>query len=323
MDTVAADAVDTKDAGTVDEAAYTDAVARLCDRYGVTADSRVVELDGPAERIHYLAAGDGPPLLALHGLGATSAIWVPVLADLADSFRVVVPDRPGRGLSTPVDYRTLSFRSFGVAYLRGLLDELGVDETAVVANSLGGFQAFALAVDHPGRVSRLCPVGAPVGLSRQLPMAYRLFGLPVVGRWLFDRMREGSVADWRETTREMDVVDDAAIPDEVLEVRLLGDHLPGNRESLWSLVDAMGSVRGLDPSLDLRDGLGGIDAPTRFVWGTADAFWPPAVGRSAVDSMPDAEMVVLDDHGHVPWLEPGDAAIEATLGFLTDEDGSA
>lgn len=305
----------------VDEATFLDALDRLCDHYEVTVESRFCALDGPADRVHYLTAGEGPPLLCLHGLGATAGIWVPAFPALAEHFSVVAPDRPGRGLSTPVDYRETGLREFGVEYLVGLLDELGIEEAAVVANSLGGFQALALAADHPDRVSRLCLAGAPAGLSLDLPFSFRLLGLPVVGRWLFDRMREGSVKAWRESTRRMDVVDDSAIPDVAFEVRLLGDHLSGNRGSLWSLVDAMGSMRGLDPSLDLRDDLPGIGTPTRFVWGAEDAFWPPGVGRAAAESMPDSGLVVLDDHGHVPWLEPGTDAVEAMLAFLVDGNG--
>lgn len=306
-------------ADAADPAAFEDAVERLAAHYDVTADSRFVDLGGPAGRIHYLTAGDGPPLLALHGLGATGAIWLPVFADLTERFTVIAPDRPGRGLSTPVDYRETGFGEFGVEYLVALLDALGIDETAVVANSLGGFQALALARDHPERVSRCCLVGGAAGLSRSQPLAFRLFGIPVVGRWLFDRMREESVDDWRETTREMDVVDDSAIPDEAFEVRLRGDFQPGNRESLWSLLDSLVALRGFDPALDLRGDLPTIETPTRFVWGSEDAFWPPDVGWEAVESVPNADLVVLDDHGHVPWLEPGDEAIRAMLTFLDAE----
>ena len=62
---------------------------------------------------------------------------------------------------------------------------------------------------------------------------------------------------------------------------------------------------------DLREEIVAIEQPTAFIWGAEDYYWPPDVGRRLADRMADAEFHALDDHGHGPWLEPGDEA--ATL----------
>lgn len=298
---------------------FLDAVEAVCDHYGVEAESKYANLPDPADRVHYLTAGTGPPLLLLHGLSTTGASWLPAFGALTDQFTVYAPDRPGRGLSTTVDYRETGFREFGVSYVVELLDALGIEETAVMGNSLGGFQTLALTLDHPERVTRQCLVGAPAGLSTDVPVFLRLLDLPVLGDWLFDYSKAETVAEARRTYRQMNVEDDSALPDAYFRPGVVGEDLPGQRESLRSLLETLGSLRGMNPQFDLTDRLPGIETPTRFVWGTEDYFWPPEVGRPVVDRMPDADLVVLDGHGHTPWLEPGDEAVEAALAFLTGE----
>lgn len=316
------------------ETPYLEALGSVCEHYDVDVRSRVVESEtvraaatvptgahgrSPHDsRIHYLTAGAGPPLLLLHGLSSTAAAWIPMLAALSEHFTVYAPDRPGRGLSTPVDYGATAVREFLVAYLVEFLDAIGIEETAVVGNSLGGFQTLALTADFPERVTGQCLVGAPAGLSRSLPFAARLLCLPVLGGWLMTRHRDETVAEARASLRQMDVADDGALPDVYFEPGLIGEALAGQHESLRTLVPALMSVWGVRRRGDLRAEVIGMETPTRFVWGAEDAFWPPAVGEAVVREMPAGELVVLEGHGHMPWLEPGDAAADATLAFLRD-----
>jgi pimeloyl-ACP methyl ester carboxylesterase len=300
---------------------YLDALAEVCDYYDVDAESKYVELSDPASKVHYLTAGEGPPLLALHGLGATATIWVPMFDALTDRFTVYAPDRPGRGLSTAVDYRETGFREFGVEYVADFLDAVGVEETAVMGNSLGGFQALALTVDHPERVDRLCVLGAPAGLSLDVPLFLRSFDVPVVGEWLFDYFEDESVADARRTHRQINVADDSALPDVYFRPGIVGEGLPGQRQSLWSLLETLGNFWGVYAQFDLREAVREIETPTRFVWGTEDYFWPPSVGRPVASAMPNADFVTLHDHGHTPWLEPDDEATGPAVGFLAGEIG--
>jgi pimeloyl-ACP methyl ester carboxylesterase len=58
------------------------------------------------------------------------------------------------------------------------------------------------------------------------------------------------------------------------------------------------------------------DRQFRFVWGSADYYWEPAVGRAVAGRMPDAGFHELPDHGHTPWLEPGEAVATRVRTFL-------
>ncbi len=105
-------------------------------------------------KIRYLDwGGDGPPLLALHGL-ASSAHWYDIVAPmLRDRFHIISPDQRGHGQTTSApsgyDWKTLS------GDLVGLLDHIGLDVVAVMGHSWGGNVATNFAAYFPGRVSRL------------------------------------------------------------------------------------------------------------------------------------------------------------------------
>lgn len=299
------------------ERAFVDALEAFGDELDVEFASRLATVDG--DRIHYLEAGAGPPLLCLHGITTTASTWLPLVGALAEEFHVIAPDRPGRGLSEPIDYTTAPFRELAVPYLVGLLDALGIERTSVLGNSLGGAQAFMLQLDHPERVDQICLVGAPGGLDRSVPLAFRLPYLPKVGPWLFRRAISETVEEERDRWRQFNVEDASAIPDELLAVEVACEDVPGQTDSLVSLACNSGTLRhGMDAAFLVKDELLDSAVSTRFVWGSEDAFWPPAVGRPVADAMPDAELIVLDGHGHTPWLEPTDAAADAILESMDD-----
>src|SRR5919107_2344858 len=114
--------------------------------------------------IHYLAAGEGPPLLLLHALGESSLDWRWVLPDLARTHRVYAPDLPGfgDGAKPTADYSPVLFEGFVAAFL----DALEVERAAVVGNSLGGLIASRLALSEPAPTSALALIDS-AGLGRE------------------------------------------------------------------------------------------------------------------------------------------------------------
>lgn len=299
------------------ERRYAERQARLADQLGLDVDALLVQTDavGP---LHVLEAGDpdGEPVLLLHGITAPAASWLPLAAALVDDYRLLAPDLPGEGLSAKPSYRGRDLRSFGVAAHREILGALGLERPHVVGHSLGGWQAFVLAIDHDA-VDRLCLVGAPVGLSRDFPLLPRLLTVRGLNRLLFRLADVGDpLRGARAWHRRFSVVDDAAIPEAYYELYAARRALPGLDASLCSLLDTVGSFGRIHPLADLRDEVVRIDRPTAFVWGTADYFWGPGLGRAVAARMADAAVHALDDHGHAPWLEPGDAAARLVRSFL-------
>lgn len=296
---------------------YADKQEKLATHYGLDVESRTIETDD-AGRVHYLVTGDpdGDPVVLLHGVSVSAATWLPLAPALTDEYRVYIPDRPGRGLSAAPSYRNRDIRRFLVTYLVEFLDHLQLNRPHVVGNSLGGLQAFLLAIDND-RVDRLCLVGAPGGVSREFPLIWRLLTVRGVNRLLFWLMSRGDpIESSKESARQFLVVDDSAIPEAFHELQAAAQGLPKRQRSLRSLNTRVGSFGRLHPMYNIRDEIVGIERPTGFIWGTEDYFWPPEVGQSLADRMPDAEFHELDNHGHMPWMEPGDEVEKRVRSFL-------
>lgn len=295
--------------------------ARLARDCGVDVESRTVETD-VAGRIHYLAGGpsDGEPVVLLHGITEPAATWLPMLSALADRYRLYAPDMPGEGLSAKPSYGGRDLRTFSTAYIRELYDELGVDRPHVVAHSLGGLQAFLLAIDHDA-VDRLCLVGAPVGVSRDFPLLVRLFTVRGINRLLFWLLTRGDPVESARRWLDMfGVVDDSAVPESFYELYAVRQALPGLQNSLRSLMTQAGSFGRMIPLTDLCDEIVDIQRPTAFIWGTDDYYWAPGVGRDLARGMRRGEFHELPGHGHTPWLEPGTEAETLVRTFLDATD---
>ena len=145
------------------------------------------DVDGA--RLHYATQGTGPPVLFLHGTGASSFIWERSIADLPPGCRLITYDRRGFGASQGILARSLRDHVDDGA---ALLQQLGAVPAAVVTQSGGAPIALALAIAHPKLVSALVMAepAYQVALHPSLSVS-RAMG-KTVGRWLLRRDPEGA-----------------------------------------------------------------------------------------------------------------------------------
>jgi pimeloyl-ACP methyl ester carboxylesterase len=112
--------------------------------------------------VHHFDAGDGEPILLIHGGGPYSCAessWGAVVEPLSEHCRVVAPDQPGFGFTDPRGDRDHYPRE-RADFLAKLIEELNLDPVTVVGNSRAGYQASYLALDRPDLVSKLVIVNA-------------------------------------------------------------------------------------------------------------------------------------------------------------------
>jgi 2-hydroxymuconate-semialdehyde hydrolase len=219
-----------------------------------------------------LEAGSGPPLVLLHGgIECGGVIWAPVVAELAASHRLVIPDGPGLGESEPVD------QTFD-AWFRELIEQTCDEEPAVVAHSLCGTLAARCGIGRP-----LIVYGAP-GVGRyRMPIGLRTaairFGLRPTPRNLarMERLAFHDLAaldpGWLDAFRAY-MLDRARVP-----------HV---KRTMRQLVAA---------------GTKQVELPhCELIWGRHDRFVPLALAEAA-----GRPLHVIENAGHVPHVERPDA----------------
>ena len=132
-------------------------------------------LDLHGDRVAYREAGAGEALLLIHGMAGSSATWRAVLPQLSKKYRVVAPDLFGHGESAKPrgDYSLGAF----AAWLRDLLDELGITRATVVGQSLGGGVAMQFTYQHRDYCERLALISSG-GLGPDLSWILRILSAP-------------------------------------------------------------------------------------------------------------------------------------------------
>jgi pimeloyl-ACP methyl ester carboxylesterase len=122
----------------------------------IAIDSRFAEVNGT--RLHYLVAGQGEPVLLLHGYAQNSHMWRPLMAELARTHTVIAPDLRGFGQSAKPDggYEKKSLAQD----VHALMGSLGHGRYGVAGHDIGLMVAYALAAQYPAEVTRIALMDA-------------------------------------------------------------------------------------------------------------------------------------------------------------------
>lgn len=263
----------------------------------------------------YLEAGpvDAPPVVLVHGLGATNASMLPLLAALSRDFHVLAPDLPGHGGSqAKSDQHGAQFLG---TWLLAFIRETCSASPVLVGNSLGGRTALEAALLSPYDVRGLvllCPAVAFRKLRQFVPIVRlvrnEIAALPVrIPRGVVTRGLRSLFAD---PTRLPDAWHEAAV-DEFIRVLSL-------RPNRLAIFSALRNVYLDEPfgETGFWERLPGLRPPALFLWGDRDVLVPAGFSRFVAEALPSAESVILDDCGHVPQFEHPDLTAQLTRDFI-------
>lgn len=295
---------------------------------GLDAKTSVIDITSPPLRVHLTEVGSGEPLLMVHGGNSVSMSWGPLLPPLADRFHLLMPDRPGCGLTGPFNYRGVNLRAHGAHLLRSVLDALRLDRVAVAANSMGGFFALSLALAHPERVSKLVLLGEPAGADGNPRLFHRLVGTRGLNALLYAtalKPPRDAAGARRGLAKSRLVADPGRVSDALLSCFAAAGRLPGATHSWYTMVEQVFDPpgRGLFAKRStathaLVPELNRISTPTLFLWGDKDPLGTPDTGRAMAERMPHAQLRVVPDASHLVWLDQPDMCAEAMLTFLSN-----
>ena len=277
----------------------------------VTVEKQDVEIDGMP--IRYLAGGEGPSLVLLHGAGDNALDWQWVMPALAATHRVYAPDLPGSPESArpAADYSPAFFERFVAAFV----DALDVGRATFVGNSLGGLIALRLALSEPERAGALVLVDS-AGLGRAVNPAFTSVNVPGLG--------EAALPFWRTPV--------GAYQRAWGRTALLFAHPPGSVPREWvaeqcRLALSPGYLEAHLAVLRTQVGFGGqrevlvdqlplLEIPTLVVWGAGDRVFPESQARVAAARLQEGSLAVVPDCGHMPHVECPDRFLAALDDFL-------
>ena len=254
-----------------------------------TPFSRLIELGSGRPTVEVLEAGEGPPLLFLHGAGGVPA-WEGVLPLLARHYRVHAPLLPGFGKSTGLEYLEdqldLTLHGFDV------MEALGLERPYVIGESIGGSVAVEMAALRPKEIGRLA-LAAPIGLWRDEAPVVDMFGMMPheLVPYLFHDQSCPAAQLMHATTNLFSEKDDRTQD----QVEFLISLVRGFRTAAKFLFPI--------PESGLEKRLSRITAPTLVVWGTGDRFVQPLYARIFAEKIPRARLEMIEDAGHLIGLE--------------------
>jgi 2-hydroxy-6-oxonona-2,4-dienedioate hydrolase len=286
-------------------------VAALC---AVAAQPR----PGPASKnvsvlgfkLHYLEAGQGPPIVLLHGLGGDGSRWAPNIGPLSRDFHVFALDQIGFGDSDKplANYHTGMLAEFLVGFMKAA----GIPKAALVGNSMGAGVALYTAVKFPDVVDRI--VLADGGGFRSAaggPAA------PPTPDALRRRQLQNSVT--REETREFFRIlfHDKSLVTE----KMVDDQLAMRLRSAFTITKVQeAGEKGLGSLTEAE--VRSVKAPTLIVWGKYDELANPAGADRLERTIPGSRKVIVDDCGHMPQLEKADQFNRIVRTFLSEARGT-
>ena len=294
---------------------FREAQERLFAQTGTRANSRFVTIPEPAMRVHVLEAGSGHPVLMIHGGNSVAAAWEPLLSLLQPHFHLYAPDRPGCGLTEKIDYRRVAFREHAVAFVRSVMDVLGLERASLMGNSMGGYWALVFALANPDRVDRLALVGEPAGSTEKLTRFHRLTATPGLNRLLYATILKARREEARERLGRL-VAHPERVSEAFLDVAYAGAVLPGARLAWLSMLERVAPpFRPNELTYALREELRTLRCPVLLIWGDHD-FFAPSWGEELCRYIPEAHLEVVVGAGHFPWVDEPEHVAVLTRNFL-------
>ena len=275
-------------------------------------DSLFVTVD--TLRVHYKAVGAGEPaVILLHGFGAGEFTWQEVLEPLSEYGTVVAFDRPGFGLTQrPLPGQWTGRNPYSAEFqeelLVGLMDALGLESAVLVGNSAGGNVAAHAALSYPSRVDALILVDAAIyGHGATEEIVGRVLSTPVmqhvgplIARIAAVLGTEFADSSWHDPSK--------------LTPEIRADYQKQLQADNWDFGFWEAGRVGLPTDLGSR--LDEIDLPVLVITGDDDSVVPTEDSVRLAGEIPNAELAVIPDCGHVPNEECPEEFLHTALDFL-------
>ncbi len=283
-------------------------------------EARIAHLTvaGDGVALHVARAGEGPPVILLHGFPENWRSWRPQIAPLlAAGFSVWIPDLRGYGLSGKPAARSAYAMAHLVRDVAALVRATGEPKAHVIGHDWGGVIAWSFAREYPELLDRLVILNAPhpslylrkVLRTRQIFRSWYVlfFQAPLLPEWLISAFDYWIV---RRLFRRNPAQPGTFSPEEI-EAKIEALAARG------SLTAALNYYRANFLTLGQSAASPAVAAPTLVIWGERDTFLGPELLDGLEEYVPRLEIQRLKDAGHWVQNEKPPEVNQALVRFLT------
>lgn len=262
------------------------------------------EIDLPAGRIRYGEAGEGKPVVFVHGYLVDGRLWDGVVDNLSDRFRCFAPDWP-IGAQQIAMKPDADLSPYGIAaIIASFLEALDLEDVTIVGNDSGGAMSQVLVTRHPDRIGRLvltnCDTHAnfPPGPFKAMPPVAALPGgmALIAAPFRIGAVARAAFKPFSKKPLPADLVASWMEP---------GLHDPDVKRDVKKVTIGMNKRYTLEAAEKLR----GSELPVLLTWAPGDKFFPMKYAQRLAGEIPHARLVeVSDSKTFVPWDQPAQLA---------------
>jgi pimeloyl-ACP methyl ester carboxylesterase len=273
---------------------------------------RVHFADVAGVRTRWYAAGQGVPLVLLHGVGVPAEIWASVIPRLSARFHVLAPDLLGCGFTDTGNLGPGAPHGPIMSHLQAWLSQLGVARFAVAGSSFGAVLATHLSLAAPDRVRSMILVSSGSAFLDDVELGEMYARVRTNGLSAFD---DPTLENCRRRLSRV-LGPKAELPQALLTAQMISCALPHARDAFLRRVDALADIE-CWRAWRVEQRFDEVVAPVLAIFGGKDPRADIARGRERLAALrAPLEIVVFDEAGHYPQIEEPDRFCQEVERFL-------
>jgi 2-hydroxy-6-oxonona-2,4-dienedioate hydrolase len=280
-------------------------------------EDRFVNVRGVKTR-YWQAGSDGSAVILLHGIGCSVLDWQENVRALASRHRVYALDMLGYGLTEKPSEETYTIPQLA-QFTLDFLNTQEIQRAHFAGFSLGGSVVLDCGRAAPERVASMVLL-APAGIAREgMLIHFRLASIPFLGEMIMQPSAARLKTFW-----DLAFLDQSFVTAEFTANRLKYAMLPGAKEALLKTLRSGLNWRGtrLAHVDAISAALPMMKMPTLVIWGRQDKFISSKHAEVLQHLLPNVQVMLIDQCGHLPQIECSEKFNEAALAFLSDVDMS-
>lgn len=278
---------------------------RLKEKY-INEHSMFMDIDGL--QVHYRDEGKGFPLLLIHGAFSSLHTFDDWAHALAGDYRIIRLDLPGFGLTgstAATDYTRNAYMSC----LHTFLQNLGIEQCNIAGSSLGGWIAWEFVLEYPASIRKMILIGSAGYIERKdFPLPFKMAQTPFLNKLIKYITPRNMVERFLKEV----YYDQTKITDQIIDRYQDLFLMDGNRDAFISIANTKFERN--------EEDIKNIKSPVLILWGAKDKWIPLEHAHRFKNELPNAELIVYEDVGHIPMEEIPEQSARDVKAFLTKRE---